>query len=141
MCARDSFSNRSRGYQYGSRPFALAVSIKLYNNALAVAPRGLPENNQFLRLGGDLHNEKESIRVGPANSERWPIAAWPGPGRIGLIELNRAPIYGDWNAGIGCRLSAVRAGKTGDSRRRTGSGCCHRAMRRRRAIGGQIAGA
>ena len=48
--AKGSFSNRSRRYQYGSRPFALAVSIKLYNNALAVAPRGLPENSQFLRL-------------------------------------------------------------------------------------------
>ena len=37
--ARGSFSNSSRRYQYGSHPFALAVSIKLYNSALAVAPR------------------------------------------------------------------------------------------------------
>ena len=34
---------------YGSRPFALAVSIKLYSSALAAAPRGLSENSQFLR--------------------------------------------------------------------------------------------
>ena len=46
--ARGSFSNSSRGSRYGSCPFALAVSIKLYSSALAVAPRGLPENNQFL---------------------------------------------------------------------------------------------
>ena len=30
--ARGSFSNSARRYQYGSRPFALAVSIKLYNS-------------------------------------------------------------------------------------------------------------
>lgn len=29
---------------------ALAVSITLYTAALASAPSGLPENNQFLRL-------------------------------------------------------------------------------------------
>ena len=28
----------------------------------------------------------------PANSERWPLPASPGTGRIGLIELNRAPM-------------------------------------------------
>ena len=49
MRARGSFSNSSRRYQYGSRPFALAVSIRLYSSALAAAPRGLPENSQFLR--------------------------------------------------------------------------------------------
>ena len=35
--ARGSFSNNSRRYQYGSHPFALAVSIKLYSSALAAA--------------------------------------------------------------------------------------------------------
>ena len=64
-------------------------------------------------------NEKESIRVGPANSERWPLAAWPGPGRIGLIELNRAPM----EIGMpvwGCRRSAVRARAGWGARKRTG---------------------
>lgn len=32
---------------YGSNPFALAVSIMLYVAALASAPYGLAENNQF----------------------------------------------------------------------------------------------
>ena len=44
------------------------------------------------KLVSGQQNEKESIRVGPANSERWPLPAWPGPSRIGLIELNRAPM-------------------------------------------------
>jgi hypothetical protein len=55
--------------------------------------------------------EKESIRAEPESSERRPLTTSPGTGRIGLIELNRAPIYGDWNAGIGRRWSAVRGGE------------------------------
>ena len=43
----------------------------------------------------------------PESSERWSLETLPGTVRIGLIELNRAPIYGDWNAGIGCRRCAV----------------------------------
>ena len=34
-------------YLFGLMPFALAVSIRLYIPALAAAPAGLPENNQF----------------------------------------------------------------------------------------------
>ena len=86
------------------------------------------------------NNEKESIRAVPESSERWPLATLPGTVRIGLIELNRAPIYGDWNAGIGCRRCAVGGRKSGGSRGMMGRWCCHRAMRRRRAVGGQIAG-
>ena len=43
------FSNRYRKYQYGSIPFAFAVSIKLYMSALASAPRGLQLKSQFFR--------------------------------------------------------------------------------------------
>ena len=38
------------------------------------------------------HCDKESIRAGRRNSERWPLPAWPRPVRIGLIELDRAPM-------------------------------------------------
>ena len=48
MRARGSFSNNSRRYQYGSHPFALAVSIKLYNSALAAAARALPGEQPVL---------------------------------------------------------------------------------------------
>ena len=77
-------------------------------------------NHDLPTLGnvGASHYEKESIRVGPVNSERWPIAAWPGPGRIGLIELNRAPM----EIGMplwGWRRSAVRARAGCGARKRT----------------------
>ena len=36
-------------YLNGLIPFAFAVSISVYTPALASAPFGLPENNQFLR--------------------------------------------------------------------------------------------
>ena len=56
----------------------------------------------------------------PANSERWPLPASPGTGRIGLIELNRAPM----GIGLrvwGCRWSAGRGWAGLGSRRMTGS--------------------
>ena len=42
-------SNRYRRCQYGSRPFALAVSMLLYSAALACAPSGVAANSQFFR--------------------------------------------------------------------------------------------
>ena len=67
---------------------------------------------------GSRQNDKESIRVGPANSERWPLPVSPGPGRIELIDLNRAPM------GIGMAVwggggVAVRGGAGWGSRRRS----------------------
>ena len=85
------------------------------------------------------HYEKESIRVGPANSDRWPLPAWPGPGRIGLIELNRAPMEIGTRV-WGRRWCAGRGGEPGGSRSKTRSGCGHRAQACRRTVGWQIAG-
>ena len=70
-------------YFLGFRPFALAVSIKVYTPALASAPWGLPENNQFLRPmvnGRMLFSEAYShmwITGLMPTTKRHPIQAFP----------------------------------------------------------------
>ena len=49
-------SNADCRYSSGSRPFALAVTTKLYNMAEASAPLGVLQKSQALRLCGSLHN-------------------------------------------------------------------------------------
>lgn len=54
-------------YLNGLIPFAFAVSISVYTPALASAPFGLPENNQFLRLCSKGHNRKNWMFHNTAN--------------------------------------------------------------------------
>lgn len=97
-----SRSNRYSRYRYGSKPFSLAVSTRLYAMALALAPRGVFANRKFFRPITNRLMERSlrllsSSRCPPSKNvvsfDHWfrQYAKPPAPRRSWAVPVRSAP--------------------------------------------------